>query len=73
MLCCLSTRGGSWDFCGFGGAEARRALLCFGFPIGTPEAFRGGQIPSSRIRSIATGFKVTSQFERHHGVARLRK
>jgi hypothetical protein len=57
------------NFRRLGGAESRGAFLRFGFPIGTAETFRGGEIPFAGIHGISGGLKITSQLESHHGIA----
>lgn len=54
-------------------SEARCAFLRFRFPIRAAKPFRRCQVPSPGIGSVAAGFKVARQFERHHRVASLRK
>jgi len=63
------TRGNLGNFRRLGGAESRGAFLCFGFPIGTAETFRRGEIPFAGIHGISGGLKIASQLESHHGIA----
>ncbi len=65
----LGSRRERGNFRRFGGAEARCAFLRFRFPVRPPKTLRRRQIPSPRISSVATRFKIAGQLERHHGVA----
>jgi len=59
------------NFGRLGGAKPGGAFLSFCFPIGAAETFRSGEIPFPGVHGISGSFKIASELEGNHGVARF--